>query len=191
MVLLLVGTYALVRDSMRTPLIESEPEPPVEVLSPSRLATDERIVIDYVSSGCRGGNHWVFQLSGGPERRLAIIEAGDSWGNDRPVTGKPEPIGALILSETECLGLQHLFDCLRESDHQVSSTTTTELKITYYRGATIVGVESLSENGSIDSIIAARQSGAPLISAEGRVLPSDTISLYQLVQRARKESEEG
>jgi hypothetical protein len=187
-IILAVGCFLFEQAFLDFPDIQPPPPPKGEVLSPASLASDERIVIDYRIDGCRGGYHWIFQLTGAPDRRLAIIDAGDSWGGDRFQTGKPEPIGALVLSDTDCRGVQDLIACFRKEGGQHNSTAFVSLKLEYFRGLEKIGEESFTDDGSIDRSIYDRDHAGESPWRPKIIISPEMLSLPQLVQRAAEEA---
>lgn len=149
-----------------------------EILSPLTLRPDERIEIDYVADGCRNLNNWTFVLWGGPERRLAVIDAGGSYEPGMTVSSHPAPIGAITLTERECMGLHDLMQLYRHPNQRETSTTTVRIGVSYFRGSTRVGAEQFTDHGAVDNWVYTREYGELIPALRGAT--AELVSLPKL-----------
>lgn len=160
------------------------------VLSAVELAPTERIVIDYIAAGCRDYQNWHLELLGGIDRRLTVIDAGGSYANGfgDALGDRPSAIGTAYLSGRDCKGLDDLLRAYRHPDPRFISTTTITIGVSYFRGEEKIGVEKFVDRGMIESWLWQRDRDGTVPIDSG--ITAEMLSLPDLVQRARKASEE-
>lgn len=156
------------------------------VLSVAELAPTERIIVDYVRDGCRDHQNWRFELIGGTERRLTVIDAGGSYDSGEAPSNGPSAIGTIYLSSRDCRGIDDLLRIYRHPDGSSGSTTTIRIRVSYFRDQEKIGVERFVDQGMIENWIWQRDQERMAPGYSG-VTP-EMLSFPDLVRRAAKAS---
>ncbi len=155
-----------------------------EALSPVGLDASERIVIFVSSTGSRSWYRWRFEVAGGAETILTVIDAGTGLEDRGASPTNPVKIGTMALSAAECRGLHDLIEYFRHPDPVRQSTVEDRVRIEYFRGPTQIGDEQMTEQSlGADNLVYFRdhpESGPGFVDPR---ITKEMVSFRQLFRR--------
>ena len=158
------------------------------LLSPVELASDEKIKVEYTSSGCRSWCSWYFELDGGNSARLVVVDAGGSY--DAGVSGPKaqSPVGVVQLTARERRGLRDLLEFYRSVPEQELGTTQNRIKVEYYHGTEKVGSEVFVEGGMAEYLVYRKDQPESSSEDLDPRVTAEMVSFRSLFQRAWQEA---